>query len=168
MVWKIVISLLVLLGAFLIGYWVRRQGIPHADRIVIWKAERKMTLYKNSETLKTYRIVLGFEPNGAKHFEGDGKTPEGKYFISEHNPKSSYHLSLRISYPDSKDTAYAAQANLPAGGDIMIHGLPNEANPEDSKYTAKDWTLGCIAVTNREIDEIYRQVPDGTPIEILP
>ncbi|MEO6052457.1 MAG: L,D-transpeptidase family protein [Chthoniobacterales bacterium] len=168
MAWKIVISLAGLLCVFATGYWFTRSGKLTADRIVIRKAERIMTLYKNEKTLGTYRINLGFAPEGAKHFEGDGKTPEGQYFISEHNPRSSYHLSLRISYPDARDTDFAAQTNLSAGCDIMIHGLPNGDNPDDPKYTGKDWTLGCIAVTNREIEEIYRQVPDGTPIEILP
>ncbi|MEO8205770.1 MAG: L,D-transpeptidase family protein [Chthoniobacterales bacterium] len=162
------ILLAVLLCAAAIGYWFSRQGKLTADRIVVRKSERQMTLYKNNQPMGTYRINLGFAPNGTKHFEGDGKTPEGHYFISEHNPQSSYHLSLRISYPDAKDTAYATQANREAGGDIMIHGLPNGENPDDQKYTGKDWTLGCIAVTNREIEKIYRQVPDGTPIEILP
>jgi murein L,D-transpeptidase YafK len=130
--------------------------------IEVHKADRKMFLLHGSKVLKTYNIQLGGSPVGPKQFEGDKKTPEGAYRISEHNPKSTYHLSLRISYPNDAQRAYAKKAGKQPGGDIFIHGQPGWTTVKG------DWTMGCIAVTDKEIEEIYAMVKDGTQINIFP
>lgn len=140
-----------------------------ADKVLVQKAERKLYLLKKGEVLRSYHIGLGPNPVGHKTQEGDGKTPEGKYKISGRNPKSAYHLSLRISYPNAKDKAQAAKRGVSPGGDIMIHGLPNLLSKlRAEKLLKKDWTAGCIAVSDKEIEEIWRMVPNGTEIEIIP
>jgi len=139
-----------------------------ADRIVIEKNARRMTLYHSNEVLKTYRVSLGREPVGAKEKQGDHKTPEGHYVIDGRNPNSAYHLSLHISYPNSSQTESAQEQGLSPGGQIMIHGLPNGVPDLGPLQRLYDWTDGCVAVTNSEIDEIWNLVPDGTPVDILP
>lgn len=140
-----------------------------ADKVLVQKAERKLYLLKKGEVLRSYHIGLGPNPIGHKTQEGDGKTPEGKYKISGRNPKSAYHLSLRVSYPNAKDKAQAAKRGVSPGGDIMIHGLPNLLSKlRAEKLLKKDWTAGCIAVSDEEIEEIWRMVPNGTEIEIMP
>jgi len=131
--------------------------------IQVHKGARKMYLLHNSKVLETYDIALGFTPVGHKQFEGDGKTPEGTYFIDRHNPKSRFHLSLGISYPNVRDRAFAASKGKSPGGDIMIHGR--------SEYKGRnkgDWTAGCIAVKDEEIEVIYSMIRRNTPIHILP
>lgn len=137
-----------------------------ADKIVIRKSERKLELYSGETLLKTYKVALGATPKGAKSCEGDGKTPEGTYRIVSRNSKSAFHRSLRISYPDNKDRARAAKLRCSPGGDIMIHGLPNGYGWIGAGHRSKDWTAGCIAVTDAEIEEIWNVVPDGTVVEI--
>lgn len=143
-----------------------------ADRVLVRKADRRLILYRGEEELVGYDIALGREPLGHKQREGDGRTPEGSYLIDWRNPQSSFHLSLHISYPDAEDKARAARRGESPGGMIMIHGLPNGmANGMEWLGAAsllRDWTEGCIAVTNEAIRDIWRRVPDGTPIEILP
>jgi murein L,D-transpeptidase YafK len=137
-----------------------------ADRISVDKSERLMILYKDGKEIARYsRIKLGDAPVGHKRFEGDEKTPEGSYTINGRNPKSSYHLSLRLSYPNAADHAYAKAKGKSPGGDIFIHGQPN-MSPIDR--LSHDWTDGCIAVTNAEIAQIWKLVPDRTPINIAP
>jgi murein L,D-transpeptidase YafK len=137
-----------------------------ADFVLVDKSDRTLTLYSHGEALKIYTgLQLGGAPAGPKHFEGDERTPEGRYSIDTRNPASAYHLSLRISYPSAADRAYAAARGQSAGGDIFIHGQPN-ALPFGR--IPGDWTDGCIAVSNAEIEELWRAVPDGTPIEIRP
>lgn len=140
------------------------------DNILVEKAARKMYLRKGDEVIKEYHIALGSNPVGHKEKEGDGKTPEGKYTISGRNEKSSYHLSLRVSYPNARDKAAAAAKNVAPGGDIMIHGYPNSAPAFAFNFIHQnyDWTAGCIAVTDEEIEEIWKLVPDNTPIELKP
>lgn len=138
--------------------------MPIADRIVVRKARRELLLLRAGEVFRTYRIALGRTPVGPKEREGDGRTPEGDYTISGRNPRSKFHLALRISYPEPRDRERAASLEVPPGGDIMIHGLPN-GRPADHP---SDWTEGCIAVTDPEIEEIWRLVPDGTPVVIEP
>ena len=140
------------------------------DNILVEKANRKMYLLKGDVVVKSYRISLGKNPVGAKVKSGDNKTPEGNYTIEKHNPKSIFHLSLRISYPNEEQIKAAKEGNYEPGGDIMIHGYPNKVPAFLFKYWHKwkDWTAGCIAVTNDEIEEIYATVKDGTPITILP
>jgi murein L,D-transpeptidase YafK len=139
-----------------------------ADRVVINKAKRELILFRGTEALRTYRIALGTNPVGPKRRRGDGKTPEGLYTISGRNPRSSYHRSLRISYPSREDRARAARARVDPGGDIMIHGLPNGRGYIGRLHRQIDWTDGCVAVTDDEIEEIWRLVPDGTPVRINP
>ena len=143
-----------------------------ADRIVVHKAERRLTLCRNGRELAAYDVALGREPEGHKQREGDGRTPEGRYRIDWCNPQSRYHLSLHISYPDAADQARAAARGEDPGGMIMIHGLPDGFGALGAAGGAagllRDWTEGCIAVTNEAIRDIWRRVADGTPIEILP
>jgi murein L,D-transpeptidase YafK len=144
------------------GSKFRTYNGPEVTSIVVHKAERKMFLLHGSKVLKTYRIKLGGRPTGHKQFEGDGKTPEGAYFINFKNPKSEFHLSIKISYPNDADRAFAKAQGKEPGGDIFIHGGPN------SRPGRRDWTAGCIAVTDRQMEEIYSMVNTGTPIFINP
>lgn len=144
--------------------------MPKVDNILVEKAARKLYLRQGETVIKEYKIALGPNPVGHKQQEGDGKTPEGQYIISGRNPKSAYHLSLRISYPDEKDKATAASKGISPGGDIMIHGFPNKVPNVLFRvvHAYKDWTAGCIAVTDEEIEEIWALVQDNTPITIKP
>lgn len=135
---------------------------PEVTSVQIHKSSRKMYLLHETQVLKAYDVGLGFAPVGHKQVEGDGRTPEGSYVIDRRNPNSEYHLSVGISYPNDIDRAYAASVNEEPGGDIFIHGAPNR------KVGVRDWTLGCIAVTDKEIEDIYAMVRDGTPIFIYP
>ena len=139
-----------------------------ADHIVIVKSSRTMTLMNHDKVLKTYRVALGSSPIGAKQKRGDHKTPEGEYRIDAKNPHSQYHLALHISYPNAHDRQRAHKLGLNPGGDIMIHGLPPGYASFGSKHTQWDWTWGCIAVTDEEIEEIWNLVPVGTRVEIKP
>ena len=140
--------------------------VQKADRILVDKSERVLILYKKDVEIARYAdIKLGDAPVGHKQFEGDEKTPEGNYTINGRNPKSSYHLSLRISYPNAADRAYAKSKGRSPGGDIFIHGQPN-GSPVDR--LPRDWTDGCIALSNVEIKRLWKQVDDGTPIRIRP
>jgi len=142
----------------------RADPLPQADLIVVDKSERTLVLYAAGRPVKVYRgLQLGDAPEGHKRFEGDERTPEGRYTIDTRNPASAYHLSLRISYPDAGDRAYATARGRSPGGEIFIHGQPNWL---PTGRLPGDWTDGCIAVSNAEIEELWRAVPDGTPIEI--
>ena len=140
------------------------------DNILVEKSKRQMHLRHGDDTVRTYKISLGKTPVGAKVKAGDNKTHEGKYHITLHNPKSSFHLSLKISYPNEEQIKAAKDGGYDPGGDIMIHGYPNKVPAFLFRFWHKwnDWTAGCIAVTNEEIKEIYDAVKDGTPITILP
>ena len=145
--------------------------VPHdavADRILVEKSARRLTLFQNGRALKTYCMALGRAPIGAKEYEGDQRTPEGIYSIDFHKPDSDYHLALHVSYPEQRDVDRAAAQGLSAGSDIMIHGLPNGRGWIGRFHRRSDWTAGCMAVTDFEIEEIYRAVPDGIPVELLP
>ncbi|MEO7933621.1 MAG: L,D-transpeptidase family protein [Chthoniobacterales bacterium] len=142
--------------------------LPKADHILVEKAKRTLSLMRGGKVLKTYQVALGPNPVGPKEKEGDGKTPEGVYRIDWRNPQSQYHLSLHISYPDEKDVTRAKKQGVSPGGDIMIHGLPNGMGALGAAHRLTNWTVGCIAVTNEEIQEIWNAVPDGTSIEIRP
>ena len=139
-----------------------------ADQIVVRKAKRELLLLREGKPLRRYKIALGRTPVGPKRRQGDGKTPEGGYTIVGRNNRSSYYRSLRISYPSAEDILRARRAGVSPGGDIMIHGLPNGLGKLGAAHRERDWTEGCIAVTNEEIEEIWRLVPDGTPIRIEP
>lgn len=135
---------------------------PAVTLVQVHKADRKMYLLHNDKVLKSYNIALGFAPEGHKNFEGDGRTPEGIYKINRRNPNSAFHLSLGISYPNAQDRAFAAAQGKSPGGDIFIHGWAR--NP----IKRRDWTEGCIAVKDREMETIYAMVKDGTTVQILP
>jgi murein L,D-transpeptidase YafK len=139
-----------------------------ADLVEVFKGERRLELKRQGRTLRRYRVALGFAPEGPKRREGDGRTPEGAYAIDGRNPRSAFHLSLRVSYPDSADTARAAAEGVPPGGDIFIHGLPNGPRKFFVRHPRSDWTVGCVAVTDREIREIWSLVPTGARIVIHP
>ncbi len=139
-----------------------------ADRILIEKKERRLTLISKGRVLKTYKIALGGNPDGPKERQGDNKTPEGIYVIDSRNSDSRYHLSLHISYPNEKDKKRAKQRGVSPGGDIMIHGIKNGFSWVGDLHTEVDWTKGCIAVTDEEIEEIDRLSPHGTIVEIRP
>lgn len=139
---------------------------PLADRIVILKAKREMTLFRNGQPIRTYRVALGGNPAGPKVRQGDLRTPEGLYVIDARYAQSEYHRALHISYPNAADRAQARKLGVDPGGDILIHGLPNGMGWIGKAHRLWDWTKGCIAVTDEEIEEIFRLVPDGTPVEI--
>ncbi len=141
---------------------------PIADKVLVDKSERKMWLIKNNKKYKEYKIALGDSPKGHKEQQGDEKTPEGNYILNYRNPKSSYHLSLHITYPNAQDKAKAKKRGVDPGGDIFIHGAPNGYSLLSAALQNIDWTDGCIAVTSKEIEEIWKLVKNGTPIEILP
>lgn len=138
------------------------------DHLVVKKADRKLEAYSGGVLLKTYRVALGREPVGRKQYEGDHKTPEGNYTIFAKNPNSAYHKNLGISYPDSKDIEAAYKAGKMPGGDVKIHGYNNNRPNPGRLHRWVDWTNGCVAVTNEEIDELYEHTPVGTPITLLP
>ncbi|MFO1164750.1 MAG: L,D-transpeptidase family protein [Paracoccus sp. (in: a-proteobacteria)] len=139
---------------------------PQVTQVVVNKGARQMLLMHGNTVLKAYRIGLGNEPIGHKQYEGDGKTPEGLYYIDRRNPDSRYHLSVGVSYPNPQDSALAASVGRSAGSDIFIHGQGPEGRAL-SKQKA-DWTAGCIAVSDAEIEDVYAMIPDGTPILITP
>ncbi len=139
-----------------------------ADKILIEKNERRLTLFSKGKVLKTYKIALGGNPNGPKERQGDNKTPEGSYVVDSRNRNSRYHLSLHISYPNEKDKKRAKQLGVSPGGDIMIHGIKDGFSWAGDLHTEVDWTKGCIAVTDEEIEEIDKLAPNGTIVEIRP
>lgn len=162
--------LLVLLAGLGLSSQARDQGpwppplLPaaqQADAIHVYKAQRRMDLLRDGRVIATYRIVLGGAPVGHKRQQGDQRTPEGDYRITYRNERSRFHLSLRVSYPNEADRRQAVARGVDPGGDIMIHG----ATPPGSQA---DWTEGCIAVTNSEMEAVWRRVPVGTPIRIDP
>lgn len=138
------------------------------DKVQIEKKDRRLTLLSKGQPLKVYKVALGRNPDGPKEKEGDNKTPEGFYTIDSRNTKSSYHFSLHISYPNLQDIQRAKQQGVSPGGNIMIHGIRNGLGWIGKFHKKLDWTKGCIAVTNDEIDEIGRLVANGTPVEIKP
>lgn len=133
-----------------------------ADMIVIFKGSRRLVLYNNGQPIRDYQIGLGFAPEGDKSVEGDGRTPEGSYYIDRRNPESAFHLSLGISYPDPNQMSAAQAEGRDPGGDIFIHG------GQGLRRQRGDWTAGCIAVSNREIEEIWQMVPNGALVVIQP
>ena len=139
-----------------------------ADLVVVEKARRTLTLYRGRTVLKTYRVALGRNPEGHKQQEGDGRTPEGTYVIDSRKADSRFYRALHVSYPNAEDRRRARSRGVSPGGAIMIHGLPNGWGTIGAAHRLRDWTDGCIAVTNEEIEEIWRLVPNGTRIEIRP
>ena len=139
-----------------------------ADRLIVIKAERRLYLVRGGEVMRSYRIALGRVPRGTKIYQGDGRTPEGVYSLAAFNPGSRFYRSIRVSYPNEQDRVRAMALGQVAGGDIMLHGLAPERRAYGPEHWRFNWTNGCIAVTDQEIDEIWQRVEVGTPIEIRP
>jgi murein L,D-transpeptidase YafK len=137
-----------------------------ADSVVIEKKAHRLTLYHMGVPFKRYRVALGGQPVGDKVSAGDRRTPEGIFFVTDRNENSGYHLALRLSYPDERHQARADSLGVSPGGDIMIHGLPLGRGKVGAKHRLSDWTNGCIALTDEEIEQLWRAVPVGTPVEI--
>jgi len=142
--------------------FLRYDGLP-ITQVQVFKGKRRMYLFSGDKLVKSYKIALGGNPVGPKRFEGDGRTPEGVYVIDRQNPSSAYHLSLGISYPNAEDRAHAAAQGRRPGGDIFIHGRAGK-----NRGRGRDWTAGCIAVKDHEIEEIFSMVRVGTPIFLFP
>jgi murein L,D-transpeptidase YafK len=144
------------------------QRIGTADQIIVDKSERRLWLVSGGRELKAYRVALGANPRWHKEIVGDSRTPEGDYTIDWRKPDSQFHRALHISYPNQQDRAFAAAIRRLPGNAIMIHGQANDLGWFERLTRASDWTNGCIAVSNREMEEIWHAVPDGTPITIRP
>ncbi|MBC7983882.1 MAG: L,D-transpeptidase family protein [Candidatus Obscuribacterales bacterium] len=143
-------------------------GVVMADTILVRKAERRMYLMRRGEVLRSFRIALGLRPQGHKEYEGDYRTPEGRYRLVRRNSRSEFFLSMAISYPNSEDQARAQRRGKKPGGAIMLHGWPNIPRKNSQYYASADWTDGCIAVSNSDMVEIWLMTPLDTPIEITP
>ncbi len=152
----------------LIGMLAVQDHETRADQLIVVKGQRTLTLLSHDKVLRTYKVALGGSPIGAKEQQGDHKTPEGRYVLDHRNAKSRFYKSIHVSYPNDRDRQRASQRGVAAGGDIMIHGLPNGFGWLGAAHRARDWTDGCVAVTNAEMDEIWELVPDGTAIDIRP
>jgi len=140
----------------------QRYSGPPVTQVQVHKAQREMYLISGDKVVRDYKVALGGNPVGRKQFEGDGRTPEGLYYINRRNPNSAYHLSLGISYPNDQDRVFAESLGRKPGGDIFIHG---RAGKDGGR---QDWTAGCVAVTDPEIEEIYAMVNPGTPVFLMP
>ena len=169
-----VIVLIFLFGAILIYLGVTElksaiiRGTGNIDSIQVYKSKRKLMFFRNGDVSGEFRISLGFHPKGKKRYEKDGKTPEGLYEIDGKNPKSVAHKNLGISYPNQSDRSFASRAGQKAGGAIKIHGLLKKYRKLGKLHRFYDWTAGCIAVTDEEVDYLYENTAVGTPIRILP
>lgn len=155
------------------AYWAHPHTSPlpdgtKADLLVVEKGARRLSAYSGSTLLRSYAVSLGRDPVGPKVREGDRRTPEGRYSIDHHNPTSAFHRALHVSYPSQSDVTRARAGGYAPGGDIMVHGMRNGLGWLGRAHLLVDWTVGCVAVTDPEIEELYRIVPDGTPIEIKP
>jgi murein L,D-transpeptidase YafK len=169
-----VLTAVAIVGALIIGAAVlfrEAPGVPlpdnvEADSVVVEKSKHTMSLLKNGEVLRTYRVALGRGGPEPKSQEGDARTPQGAYHIDRHNPRSSFYRALHISYPNATDIAAASARGVSAGSDVEIHGIRNGLGWLGSLHRAVDWTAGCIALTDSEMDEVWRAVPDGTTVVI--
>lgn len=162
------LALAALLGSLALSTSGEPASLGKADRILVVKSERRLTLLRAGKPLKNYLVALGGEPIGDKHCQGDNRTPEGIYRIDFKKWNSQYYHALHVSYPDASDVAEAKKLGCSPGGDIMIHGLRAGFARFGALHRLSDWTLGCIAVTNEEMDEIWAAVDPGTVVEIRP
>lgn len=146
------------------------EFIGRVDRVVVKKSERKLELISHGKVVRKYRVALGNAPEGHKYREGDGRTPVGNYVLNWRNPDSNFYKAIHISYPNPQDRLNSQRLGYKPGGSIMLHGMPKYIQSKNvlREYANRDWTKGCIAVQNHEMDEIWHLVPDGTPIQILP
>jgi len=170
---KILLATLALICAFAFYLYAHHNwnSLPAGttiELIVVEKSARKLSIFPDGKQIKTYQIALGRNPSGAKQEEGDMKTPEGIYKIDGRNPQSSFHLALHISYPSDEDDRRASARGVSAGSDIMIHGIRNGRGWIGAFHRWSNWTAGCIALTDEEIQELWRVTLDGTTIEIRP
>jgi murein L,D-transpeptidase YafK len=147
---------------------LRDSDLPIATHVVVHKAQRRLEIFQGDEQLREFRIALGGDPVGHKMFEGDSRTPEGRYMLGARNPRSEFFLSMHVSYPNAADTARARKMGRRPGGLIMVHGQPNEPKRSARYYESEDWTDGCIALTNADMMEFWLLVPSNTPIDIRP
>ncbi len=164
-------SLLILVALVAAYYYFPEPHLPknaHIDSLVVFKSKHELLAYSNGKLLKTYTISIGKNPVGKKEYEDDKKTPEGTYCIKDKNPNSGYYKNLGISYPNRDDLENAKKLGKPTGGDVKIHGLKNGDWYTRKFHRWKDWTNGCIALTDEEVEELYNAVPVGTPIQINP
>ena len=160
---------LVLTVMLLLAPGLARAGdFPVADFVVIEKGARQLHLLRGGEIFRSFKIALGIRPVGDKKYEGDFKTPEGRYLLDRRNPNSEFFLSIQVSYPNAQDRREAAALGEPPGGAIMIHGQPNVPTRSEAYYRTQDWTNGCIAVSNSDMIDIWLMTGENTPIEIRP
>ncbi len=169
----VIVAVLIIVTFAILMIWAnyRAQPLPanaRADKILVYKSQHRLILLQQGKPLKIYHIALGPNQVGHKEREGDGRTPEGLYRIDFHKRNSTFHRALHISYPNARDIQRAGGRGVDPGGAIMIHGLGKRLGWFDNLHYLVDWTAGCIAVTNSEIEELWRAVPDGTPVEIRP
>lgn len=157
--------LFLLLGC---GLMLPTLAAGNADRLVVKKSARKLFLFAGDTLLRSYGVALGKNPIGHKERQGDYRTPEGKYLLDWRNPQSRFYRSIHISYPNESDRQRAAAKGVHPGGDIMLHGVPNRYRDDQEFLISLNWTEGCIAVTNEDMEEIWALVADNTPIEIIP
>ena len=172
---KLLIILTLILTIFIVGliFFNFSDNVPldksiSIDKILVEKSKRQLHVYSKGELIKTYKISLGREPIGKKQFEGDKKTPEGLYYINGKNSASGYYKNLGVSYPNAEDIKYAEKMKKSPGGLIKIHGLRNGLGWIGKNHLFFDWTMGCIALTNEDVEELYNCIEIGTPIEIKP
>jgi murein L,D-transpeptidase YafK len=142
--------------------------LPLADEIVVRKGERRLYLMQRGQVLRSYHIALGLVPDGPKERAGDFRTPEGRYLLARRNPRSDYFLSIQVSYPNDDDRRRARHNGWDPGGSIMIHGMPNMLRHPPDYYATRDWTDGCIAISNADMVELWLMTADNIPIEIAP
>lgn len=161
-----ILAILCLFCGFVAGQTA--DSTLRADRVLVLKKEHTLQLLNHGKVIKTYKVALGGDPVGPKTRQGDHKTPEGAYVLDSRNPHSQFYKSIHISYPSARDRAAARKIGISPGGDVYVHGLPNGYGSIGAAHRLRDWTDGCIAVTDEEIDEIWAAVPNGTPIEIRP
>lgn len=164
--WLVIAGLIV--GEAALAGGPEPRQVTRVDRILVQKSARKMYLYEAGRVVRTYRISLGKNPKGPKVREGDARTPEGSYVVDWRNPRSRFFKSIHISYPNDEDRRRAEELGVSPGGEIMIHGLPNDVGALVYAARGKDWTEGCIAVDNASMEELWRMVDDHTPIDIVP
>lgn len=146
----------------------RTATVERADRVLVVKSERKLYLMKGDRPLRAFDVSLGLAPKGHKSRSGDSRTPEGRYYLDARNTESDFFLSIHVSYPNDHDRQRAAALGVDPGGQIMIHGLPNELKYDEGRYAGSDWTDGCIALANADMIDVWLMTTDMTPIEIRP
>lgn len=162
-------SVATLLGGLLLSTQLLAQqpSEPRVDKVLVVKSEQQMYLLHRDQILKSYRVSLG-KKQGPKRYEGDMRTPEGLYWLDWRKPSERYNLSINISYPNEQDLARANDMGKPPGNLIMIHGTPNDPEFPEWFFSTLNWTEGCIALTNKDMEEVWQLVPDNTLIEIRP